>query len=174
MALQLFKIADVTVASPQSTIEFTSIPTGYTDLIIKLNGRSSLGQIYGGGTLRFNGDSAQNKYETRRVYGSGSAVDSSTWVNGSDSDGIKGWNVVGNNSTASTFSSNEFYIPNYRGSTNKSVSLDEVTENNATTSYAGIFAAIWKDTSAITSVAIVSNSGTTFSTNSTATLYGVL
>lgn len=167
-------IATVTVGSGgAATIEFTSIPASYTDLAIKLSGRSTLGQIFGGGTLRFNNDSAQTKYNTRRVYGDGSTASSNSWTAGTDSDGIKGWNVVGANATASTFSSQDFYIPNYAGSTNKSVSIDEVTENNATTSFAGCFAGIWFNTAAITSIQLVANSGTTFTQHSTATLYGI-
>ena len=41
MALQLFKIAEVTVASPQANIEFTSIPSGYTDLVLFYSIRSA-------------------------------------------------------------------------------------------------------------------------------------
>jgi hypothetical protein len=65
------------------------------------------------------------------------------------------------------------YIPNYTGSTAKSVSVDGVMENNATYAAAGIIAGLWNDTAAVTSVSISSEVATLVQYSS-ATLYGIL
>ena len=79
----------------------------------------------------------------------------------------------GANATSNTFGNTSVYIPNYAGSTNKSVSSDAVTENNATTASQQILASIWNNTSAITSI-FVSDTGSNLVQNSTASLYGIL
>ena len=47
MALQLFKIETIEVASPVSSVTFSSIPQGYSDLIIKVSARGD-NTLYGG------------------------------------------------------------------------------------------------------------------------------
>jgi hypothetical protein len=74
--------------------------------------------------------------------------------------------------TANTFGSITAYIPNYAGSTNKSVSLDSVSENNATAAYQRITAGLWSSTAAITQITFTSPDGN-WATGSTASLYGV-
>jgi hypothetical protein len=75
-------------------------------------------------------------------------------------------------STANTFASGEIYIPNYAGSTNKSISADTAGEANTTVAYAQISAELWSNTSAITSITIYSNVGN-LAQYTTATLYGI-
>jgi hypothetical protein len=76
--------------------------------------------------------------------------------------------------TANTFGNFELYIPNYAGSTNKSVSSDYVNENNATggISY-GLLANLWSNTAAINAISLSIYGGTNFAQYSTAYLYGV-
>ena len=169
MANTLKKIQTVTVGSGGAAdITFSSIPQTYTDLKIVLSGRSTQGNLYGGGALQFNGDTASN-YRFRRLYGSGSSVASD---NSTSATSITNWDVVGANATASVFSNIEFYIPNYTSANQKSVSIDYVGENNATESYVGIVAGLWTGTAAITSVKLYSAGGNLVQ-YTTATLYGV-
>jgi hypothetical protein len=172
MALQLFKIASVEVATPQATIDFTSIPSGYTDLIIVCSIRDTInsGASPGQGALRFNGDSANN-YSRRYVRGNGSTADSSF----ASSVSAFIWRVEQpNGATANTFGSTTLYIPNYTSSNYKSISMDNVTENNATEAHAELATGLWNSTSAITSISLLSASSANMMTNSTFTLYGVL
>jgi len=74
--------------------------------------------------------------------------------------------------TANTFASAEIYIPNYTSSNYKSLSVDFVGENNATTSYQYFTAGLFSNTSAITSLVIDGTDN--FVQYSTATLYGIL
>jgi hypothetical protein len=162
MALQLFKISDTTVSSPVASVEFTSIPQGYTDLVLKVSTRSSTSNFdyY----LRFN--SVSTNYSDRWLYGTGSGIASIT---------NSGIYIEGNRGTwtANTFSSTEVYVPNYTSANYKSVSVDTVTENNAQDATMLITAGLWSNTAAITSIAVFPGAGN-IDTNSTFTLYGVL
>jgi hypothetical protein len=172
MANTFIKIASVTVGTGgASTISFSSIPSTYTDLVVKLSSRQNLAQIYGVLNIQFNGTGG-TAYSYRLIQGNASSA-SSTGQTGVDS--IYGvFSDNGANSTANTFSNIEMYVPNYAGSNNKSVSLDQVSENNATTAYAILNAGIWNNTAAITSIAFATGgSGASFVQYSTATLYGI-
>lgn len=170
MALQLFKIAETTVATPQSSIDFTSIPQGYTDLYLVLSSRDSASGSPGQGAIRFNSDSGNN-YSRRFIRGNGSTADSSSSTGVS---AIITRVLQPNGATANVFGSLAMYIPNYTGSNYKSVSIDNVTENNATEAHAELLAGLWNSASAITSVTILSASSAILLANSTATLYGIL
>jgi hypothetical protein len=158
-------------AAGAASVTFANIPqTGYTDLSLVVSARSSLAQIYGGGNMIFNDDTTVGNYAgTIRLYGTGSSTESGTY----NTYNIDGTNYNGNSATANTFGSRSIYIPNYTGSQQKSVSIDETTENNASTAYMGIFAGLWKSSSAINKITFRNNGSETFIANSTFYLYGV-
>jgi hypothetical protein len=163
MATTFTKIASVSVGLlGAANIEFTSIPSTYTDLVLKYSGRSSANLYYG--QLYFNSNTSS--YSRMQLGGDGSSTFSGSYANEYT------LIVDPSTSTASTFSSTEVYIPNYAGSANKSFSVDGVTENNATAAYAVMYAALWSNTAAITSIKLDPDSGD-FAQYSTATLYGV-
>ena len=160
----MVKIETVTVGSGgQASIEFTNIPQTYTDLKLVLSGRSTFSYYYG--QVYFN--NSTTGYSRRSLGGDGSAPFSGSFSNEYT------LVVSRSNETASTFGNMEIYIPNYSStSTNKSFSVDGVTENNGTTAYAVMFAALWSNTAAITSIKLDPDSGD-FAQYSTATLYGI-
>jgi hypothetical protein len=143
-----------------ATIDFTSIPGTYTDLMLVLSARatSTTATI----TVTFNGSAAS--FTNLYLEGNGSAVSSTT-----------GTTLVGNASistnTASTFGNLSILIPNYTGSANKNFSVDVVTEDNATTAFQQIFTGVWANSAAITQVTL---SLPNFAQNTTAYLYGIL
>jgi hypothetical protein len=164
-------IATVTVGSGgAANMTFSSIPQTYTDLVIKISGRSAFTtNTYDDIRFEFNG-SAGTAYTTRMIYGDGASALSTVTAN----IGNIAWAFVSNaNATANTFGNAEVYIPNYAGSTNKSVSLDSASETNGTTAIAALAAGIWANTAAITSIKMTNISGTNFVQYSTATLYGI-
>jgi len=165
MATTYTLISSVTVGSGgAANIEFTSIPGTYTDLVLKLSGRTTYtGLSYRFGELQFNGSSAN--LSNKVLYGDGTSA-----ISGNDTT-IYFYNDT-TTATASTFDNIEFYIPNYAGSTFKSVSLDGVTENNGTTAIAYLLAGLWSNTAAITSIKLDPNSGD-FVQYTTAYLYGI-
>jgi hypothetical protein len=159
-------------AAGASSVTFSGIPqTGYTDLVLKMSSRQNLAQIYGVLNIRFNG-TAGTAYSYKVLEGSGSAA-SSTGATSTDS--IYGvYSDAGANATANTFSNIEMYIPNYTSSNYKSVSLDQVSENNATAANAILNAGLWSNTSAINSITLSNGgSGASFVQYATFYLYGV-
>ena len=169
MALQLFKIATTSLDTATSSITFSNIPQGYTDLKIVLSVRASTTSGNSNCFIYLNGVTGTS-YSQRRLSGNGaSAV--------SDSNSSYPWvdmiNAIPNATyTANTFASAEIYIPNYTSSNYKSLSVDFVGENNATTSYQYFTAGLFSNTSAITSLVIDGTDN--FVQYSTATLYGIL
>lgn len=157
-----------------STITFSSIPqTSYTDLKLVISGRAvtNTGLTYA--DIRFNNDTTTS-CTWRRLVGSGSAASSS---NGAGTGYVNAIAAIdGSNYTANTFSNVEVYIPNAFGSTYaKSMSVDSVTENNATEAYAILGAGLWSPSTqaAINRIDLIADGSDTFATNTTAYLYGV-
>ena len=162
MATTFTKIASVTVGSGgAATIDFTSIPSTYTDLCIKVSSRGINNPFF---SINFNG-SGSNLANRQLLSEAG------TITNLSRSDGFIGYGNVNPGATANTFSNNEIYISNYAGNTNKSFSVDWTSENNSTSVnwYLGYTGGLWSNTAAITSVSLFGD----FAQYSTATLYGI-
>ena len=160
------KIASVTVgAGGASSIDFTSIPSTYTDLCVKLSARGTNAAVVISPILYLNNDTSAGSFKS--LVGNGSAA-SSSGTSGYIDAGV----ISSANATSSTFGNFEIYIPNYAGSTYKSVSSDSVTENNATEAYANFRALLWANTAAINAVKFTLGAGN-FAQYSTATLYGI-
>lgn len=163
-------IQTVTVGSGgAANIDFTNIPQTYDDLLIKYSLRNNSGvATIRSVRLRVNGNSS-NIYSARILDGDGSGIGSG---NNSSQSSINwgGW-ANDTNSTANTFSNCETYIPNYRSSTDKSVSMDAVAENNAPFGQQRFLAGLIATTSAITQVTLEGE--VNFVQHSTATLYGI-
>lgn len=160
-------IASTTVgAGGASSIDFTSIPSTYTDLVIKLSGRSNRSSTDDDIGIKFN--SSSTGYSARNVYGTGSSANSLS----STAYGRCG-NIDAATSTSNTFSNIEIYIPSYGSSNNKSYSSDSVEENNATGANQELWAGLWSNSSAITSISFFINSGNSFVQYSIAYLYGI-
>jgi hypothetical protein len=156
------KIATATVGSSgASSIAFSSIPSTYTDLFVMCSLRGSSAAIFDYLAIDFNNGTSATK---KQLQGTGSSVSSGTSTS-------LNFIIVGANATSNTFSNSSFYIPNYNSTTVKSVSIDTVTENNATTAYIELGAGLYTmGSNPITSVSLI---GTTFLQYSTATLYGI-
>ena len=161
-------ISSVTVGSGgAATIGFTSIPSTYTDLCLKWSLRDTFASVSTNTYVTFN--SVASGYSIKRLRGDGATADSySETAQGS----LNFYNSKnGASSTASTFSNGELYIPNYAGSANKSCSLDAVLETNATTAYDVLYAGLWSNTAAITSITLTPD--TAMAQYSSAYLYGI-
>lgn len=153
-----------------SSVTLSNIPqTGYTDLKIVASARSTRSSYADNFGLRFNGDTGNN-YSYRRLYALGSGTPASTTQSGVST--IVGGTLSADTATANTFGNAEFYIPNYTGSTYKSVSNDGTGENNATDSEIDLIAGIWNSTSAISSVTLYALSGN-LAAGSTFYIYGL-
>lgn len=168
MAITYEAIATVTVGSGgAASIDFTSIPSTYTDLVVLISGRS------------FRNDSPQDvisigingSYTNMsgiRLGSSGSTV----FAGGGAIDYFSV--AVGDTATANTFGNSYIYFPNYANTSyNKSISADGVSENNATEVTLQLASGLWSSTSAITQINLKPQSGNNWKQHSTATLYGI-
>ena len=154
------KISSVTVGSGgAATIAFTSIPQTYTDLCVKFSGRNVNNAFTF--SIALNGTTVTS---SRRFFGTGSG--------GGNSDTFNGMYTDYSAAVANTFGNADIYIPNYTTSANKSLSVDAVAEDNATSAYMNLGALLLSTSSTISSLSLIPESGN-FAEHSTATLYGI-
>jgi hypothetical protein len=156
-------IATVTVGSGgAAAMDFNSIPATYTDLLIKVSARSDQNGVVRSFNVKPNG----TDITARRLGAEGNPF-------AAYSDTTVGFYIPGTGATANTFGNTEIYIPNYTSSTtNKSLSIDVSSENNATSAGLSFTAGLYSSITAITSVSLSINLGD-FAQYSTATLYGI-
>jgi hypothetical protein len=146
-----------------SSIVFSDIPDTFTDLVVKFSATAaSLLNV----SLRFNGSSSS--YSFRLLMNEAGTVRSYT-----ESAFSLSAIMAGYTSTSPIPSNAEAYIPNYRSSANKSVSVDWAHEINSSSQYMGITAGLWSVTDPITSISLVLSSGS-FGEYSSASLFGIL
>ncbi len=163
-------IAEVTVGSGgSSSINFTSIPSTYTDLCLKLSLRNSYAGTYVSGKLTVNSNGS-SIYTSRVLGGGGTSTSSGSYGPQTQME----WGPGGaNNLTANMFSNVEMYFPNYTSSNNKSIFIDGVMEtNDATNNALNLWAGLASTSSAISSIQVTFNAGS-WMQHSTATLYGI-
>lgn len=155
-----------------ASVTFANIPqSGYTDLKVVFSARTDNNPDsngYGLAALSVNGTSTS--FTNRRLItdtgggliGSFTSTNTNTFVI-----------VNGSSLTSNTFANSEIYFPNYNVSgVNKSFSIDTVNENNAAQNWLGLYAGLWNNTAAITSIGFTATSGN-FVANSTFSLYGL-
>ena len=159
-------IAKQTLGSAAADVTFSSIPSTYTDLYLVASARSARSLITDTLKVEFNGSTTG--YSSRFLEGAGASGVSSSTISE-----IWGLTASGALSTANTFGNSEIYIPNYAGSTNKSVSGTGVQENNDGTAYMHAAASLWSNTAAITSIKIASRVGSNIVSGSSFFLYGI-
>ena len=158
-------IAKQTVgAGGASSVTFSNIPQTYTDLKVVVSARSNRASVTDDVVLGLNG--VTTNQSIRALFGNGATASSATDTT------IYG-SIDGASATTSTFGNTEFYIPNYTSANNKSVSVDAVNENNATTAYSYLTAGLWSSSAAITSIVLTSFNSATFVEFSTFYLYGI-
>jgi hypothetical protein len=152
----------------QNSVSFSSIPSTYTDLLVKFSVRTGRSNIAEQTNIRFN-DDGDGSYSVIKLAGDGG---SAFTEGGTYSYGYVSFSP-GSSSTSNTFGNAELYIPNYLSSNNKSYSVDGVMENNASTAYAGLFAGLWAKTAAINKISFYNAQGNDFLQYSSFYLYGI-
>ena len=174
MATTYQAITTVTVGSGgASSIDFTSIPQTYTDLLVVVSARNDAAVTNGNLGLRPNG--ATTNQSILYLIGNGSGA----YTGIQNPSTLDLWTYCcGDGATANTFSNNYYYIPNYTSSNNKSMTADGALETNATATAMGLHSLLWSSTAAITSITLVTRNNNTgasanFKQYSTATLYGI-
>ena len=164
-------ISTVTVGTPVSSIEFTSIPATYTHLQIRGIGRGT----YNGAVnedqymyIQFNSDTASN-YSRHRLSGSGSAASSGAET--SQNQGMASW-IPTLNATANVFYGAVFDILDY-ANTNKFKTVKSLNGGDMTgAGYIHLYGSLWRSTSAVTSIKLSPQSNN-FAQYTSYALYGI-
>lgn len=161
-------LASVTLSASASTVTFAGIPSGYKHLQLRYISRGSISAAFTNVNVRFNGDSGNN-YHTHWLDGDGATA------RGEDSGtGNLIYLGVGTGSTtgANVFGAGIFDFLDY-ASVNKNKTCRSLAgEDNNGSGFVGLISGLWMNTSAITSIDILPNSGT-FNQYSSFALYGV-
>jgi len=164
MATTYEKIATTTLGSNASSIDFTSIGSGYTDLrIVFVRPTGNNGDL----KFRYNSDTGTN-YSQTELTANGSAA--SSYRRTSQTGIYAGVIEVASSTTLPQFL--EIDIFSYAGSTYKT-SLSTASLDYNGTGEVDKVVGLWRSTAAITSISIYTSSNN-FYTGTTATLYGIL
>lgn len=153
-----------------SSIQFTSIPQTFTDLLLVYDGDCNRSDLVADGVfIRFNSDTTGSNYNNTRLYGNPSG--GSTF---SDTGAVYGGaGLTTANATASVYGSNSIYIPNYTSSVAKTWVVDGGSENDGSNTYLGVHGGRWTGTAAISSISLIPEVGTSWNQFTTASLYGI-
>jgi hypothetical protein len=143
-------IASNVVTTPVNSITFSSIPSTYTDLVVKFSIRST--SATGWLSVILNNITTTTTSETW-LQGDGTTASSTRQAN-TNYFGGNGNDLIINlsGSTANTFTNGEFYIPSYTASQNKPMSFILAAENNGTTATTTALAGLWRNTAAINQI----------------------
>ncbi len=153
--------------SGSSTVTFSSIPSTYQHLQIRINGiLASSGQsIY----VRFNGDSTAGNYKNHGLYGDGSSAGASGGGPTSSIYAAVGW-ILGSVTTYSNVAI--FDIHDYASTTkNKTTRSLNGADNNSTGGSIELSSGLWMNTNAITSIEVYA--GANYNSGTTIALYGI-
>ena len=161
MAATYTPIASITLGANAPSVTFSSIPSTYTDLVMTVATISSTTNYP---YVVLNGDTGTN-YSKTWLTGTGSAASS-----GRDTSTAISY-ITAN--AASTTSSGFISIVHFMNYSNSTTNKTFLSRSNNAGSGVDLQVNLWRNTSAITSVQILANTGT-FSAGSTFNLYGIL
>lgn len=159
------------LSSSAASITFSSIPATYSDLVLQVSGRTNNASASDGLTLKINGTTS-NYYSNTKLRGNGADATSTQFSNEADFPTAPN-GTVGDTATSNTFGTIEIYIPAYLASQNKPIGYFGAGENNSSTAFMGATAALWRQTSAITELALTPTNGSNWLSGSSFWLYGI-
>ena len=163
------QIASTVVSSPVSSVTFSSIPATYSHLQIRCMAQTNRGAVsFDGGKTTFNGDTASN-YSTHNLTGTGATASSSSLLTTYMQLPWAGFGTT----TGSNWGGAVIDILDY-ADTNKFKTVRALGGADGNGSgYVTLTSGNWRSTSAITSISITPDGGTTFSQYSSFALYGI-
>ena len=156
-------IASQTLGSAAATVTFSSIPQGYTDLVLVCN----IAQSSGNNSLRyrFNGDTGSN-YSDTYVSGNGTSAGS-----GRDTSQTSGTIYVTGSTTIETN-----YIVQFMNYSNATTYKTVLSRSNRASSEVAADVGLWRNTSAINSISLAMGGSfptNNFASGSTFSIYGI-
>lgn len=171
MANTYVLISSNTLGASATSVTFSSIPSTYTDLVLRISARSDDTGVFQTIQIRFNNDSGTT-YSRVNLYGNGSTAASA--LNANLTATRSDYGATASGATASTFGNAEIYIPNYLSTTTIPVGAFGAGETNATAAYIATTAGQWRGSAAINRIDISPNFSTVnFVSGSSFYLYGI-
>jgi hypothetical protein len=150
------ELLKTTVGTATSSVTLSSIPSGYTDLVLVCNySKSAAARL----NINYNGDTGNN-YSYTRLNGNGSSA---------SSDRIANFGIIDGGYTDTTMATSIIHIMNYSNTTTNKTTLIRA---NSTAEGTGAFVALWRNTAAITSITLGGSNN--IQVGSTFSLYGIL
>jgi hypothetical protein len=154
-----------------STITFSSIPSTYSHLQIRLLSRDNRAVTVSSGYLTFNSDTASN-YAAHYLSGNGSAASSGAASSTTPSNATAFW-TPGSSAGASMYGGSIIDILDYANTSKyKTTRVLSGTDQNGLGNI-GLFSVLWQSTAAISTIVITSGTSTAWDANSTFALYGI-
>jgi hypothetical protein len=170
MASTYTLISSNVLSSSAASVTFSSIPSTYTDLVLRCSTRGSRAAVVDNIVVRFNGDSATN-YSSTMITGAGGSAGSFANANQTS---LSFNTANGDTTTANSFGSFEMYIPNYLSTSARPLGTISVSEtNSATDAYLRALANLYRGSSAISSIVLTPEIGPNWLTGSSFYLYGI-
>ena len=153
-------LATQTLGTATASVTLSSIPTGYTDLVLVVNGKLTSGAA--SFNIQFNSDTASN-YSATVLYGDGTSAGS-----------VRGSNVTYGNigTVGAEFGTTIINVMNYSNTTTNKTAISSFKMTSSAYGETGAKVVLWRSTSAINSVTIFVATST-FTAGSTFSLYGI-
>lgn len=171
MANTYIPIASTILSSPQTTITFSSIPSTYTDLLLKASIRTdTTAATFSDLKLRLNGNTS-SVYNYIAFHGNGTTMSRNQSSN--ETRAFLRYTGTGNLATSNNFGSCEIYIPSYNSTTTKNLASTGVMETNNATAYMAGHAMWFNDTTPITQITLQDEAAADFMSGSSFYLYGI-
>jgi hypothetical protein len=161
-------IATTTLGSAASSIQFTSIPSTYKHLQLRCLTKTSASGAPYAMQIRFNGDTGNN-YAYHRLIGNGSAA-SAIGTTGAAQASL---NYMPTSTESNIFAGGVVDILDY-ANTNKNTVHRTLGGYDANGSgFVTFFSGVWLNTAAVTSITVISESGSNLAQYSQIALYGI-
>lgn len=165
-------ISSQTLSTTAASVTFSSIPSTYTDLVLRISARGdSSGQSSETINLTINSNTATN-YSQTRIYNSGGTATSSRDTNLQPLPIVRPMTATG--STTATFGNAEIYIPSYTVSQNKPIGILATAETNNSSVITNVVeAGLWRNTATISTLLLAPATSSNFVSGSSFYLYGI-
>lgn len=154
------QINSVTLATASSSVTFGSIPQNFRDLVLIVNATNTVGANYNS-LARLNGDTGNNNPS---VIMQGQGTSTASFTRNADGAAQIGWSNSGGNSAIIA------QFMDY-SATDKHKTI--LSRNNTQSDRVNAIAARWTNTSAVTSITVLSEGGANWASGGTFTLYGI-
>lgn len=162
MASTYEPIATTTLGSSVSTIDFSSITSSYTDLVVIITAKmSNTTDIW----IRINNDSGSN-YSYTVLRGTGTTISSARGSNISAG-------LLADSEAAPGNDNNHIAICQLMNYSNSTTYKTMITRANRANTGVDAVVALWRSTSAINRITLLNVGGETFSSGTVVTIYGI-